>query len=107
VPVESRTHYHFSAYVRTEAISTDSGMRFEILDPRHPSQVQIVTSDVIGTSPWTLVQADIVTGPDTDLLKIALRRLPSWKFDNKLSGTVWIDDVRLTPVEVAPKDGSA
>jgi tetratricopeptide (TPR) repeat protein len=106
VSVLSGTRYHFSAYVRTEGISTDSGIRFEILDPRHPSQVQISTSDLIDTNPWTLVQADIVTGPDTNILEIVLRRVPSWKFDNKLSGTVWIDDIALTPIETSPKDSS-
>ena len=106
VLVESGTRYHFSAYVRTEGISTDRGVRFEILDPRHPSQVQFETPEVTGITPWTLVQADLVTGPDTHLLKIALRRIPSWKFDNKLSGTVWIDDVALTPIMELPEDGS-
>jgi len=106
VSVESGTHYHFSAYVRTEAISTDRGIRFEILDPRHSSPVQLMTPDVVGTNPWTLVQSDLVTGPDTHLLKITLRRIPSWKFDNKLSGTVWVDDVALTPMSKASKDGN-
>ena len=92
--------------MRTEEISTDSGVRFEIIDIRHPSEVQIVTPNVTGTNPWTLVQADVLTGPETNLLKIALRRIPSWKFDNKLSGTVWVDDVRLTPAQVSPKDSS-
>ncbi len=64
----------------------------EIVDPRHTSQVQIVTPDVAGTNPWTLVQTDLVTGSQTQLLRITLRRIPSWKFDNKLSGTVWVDD---------------
>jgi tetratricopeptide (TPR) repeat protein len=106
IPVESSTHYHFSAYVRTEGIYTDRGIGFEISDPRHPSQVEQVTSEFIGTNPWTLVEADLVTGPETHFLKIALRRLPSWKFDNKLSGTAWVDDVALTPVKQVPRDGS-
>jgi len=106
VAVEPATHYRFSAYVRTEAISTDRGIRFEIIDPRHPSSVQLMTPDVVGTNPWTLVQSDLVTGPDTHLLKITLRRIPSWKFDNKLSGTVWVDDVALKPISKASKDGN-
>jgi tetratricopeptide (TPR) repeat protein len=106
VLVQSKTSYHFSAYVRTEGISTDSGIRFEILDPRHPSQVQIITPNIIGTNPWTQLHADLMTGSDTDLLKITLRRIPSWKFDNKLSGTAWVDDVALTPVKESPKDRS-
>jgi hypothetical protein len=106
IPVESGTRYHFSAYVQTDGISTDRGIGFEIFDPRHPSRVQLVTSEIIGTNPWTLVEADLVTGPDTHFLKIALRRIPSWKFDNKLSGTVWVDDVALTPISEASQDGA-
>jgi hypothetical protein len=106
VPVDPGTRYHFSAYLRTEGVSTDRGIGFEIFDPRHPSQVQQATSEVLGTNPWTLVQADVVTGPETHFLKIAVKRLPSWKFDNKLSGTVWIDDVVLTPMSAASTDGA-
>jgi tetratricopeptide (TPR) repeat protein len=100
VAVQPGSRYHFSAYMRTEEISTDNGIRFEILDPRHPSEVEVVTSNIRGTNPWALVEADVMTGRDTTLLKITLRRAPSWKFDNKLSGTVWIDDVALTPVTI-------
>lgn len=105
IAVQARTTYYFSAYMRTEGISTDSGIRFEIFDPRNTSQLAVVTPDIRGTNPWTLVQANVVTGPDTHLLEIVLRRLPSWKFDNKLSGTVWIDDVRLSPSGGREKDG--
>ena len=106
VAVNPDTHYHFSAYLRTEQISTDRGICFEVLDPWHPAQVQTVTRDVTGTNLWTAAQAEIVTGPDTHLLEIILRRMPSWKFDNKLSGTVWIDDVNLSPVPQAGKGKS-
>jgi tetratricopeptide (TPR) repeat protein len=106
IPVESRTRYHFSAYLRTEGISSDRGIGFQIFDLHHPPQLQLMTSESIGTNPWTLVQADLATGPDTHLLKIALRRIPSWKFDNKLGGTVWVDDVSLTPIRESPKDSS-
>jgi Tetratricopeptide repeat len=106
VPVEPGTHYHFSAFLRTEAITTDRGLGFEIYDPRHPSEVQAVTPEMVGTNPWTLVHADIATGSETRLLRIVLRRVPSWKFDNKLCGTVWIDDVALAPARAASRDGS-
>ena len=106
VAVHSATRYHLSAYVRTDGISTDRGVRFEIFDPRHPSQVQVVTQELTGTNPWTLVQAELVTRPDTQFVQLTLQRVPSWKFDNKLSGTVWIDDVVLTPVPTRAKDSS-
>jgi type IV pilus assembly protein PilF len=103
VPVQSKTRYRFSAYVRTEKISTDSGIRFAIYDPRHPAKVQVLTPTMVGTNPWAPVNTGIVTAADTDLLVIALRRIPSWKFDNKLAGTVWVDDVSLVPVEQVSK----
>ena len=95
VPVEPRTGYHFSAYLHVEGISTDSGIRFAVFDN---AALQVLTPEFVGSHPWSLVEADVVTGPQSHLLMIALRRLPSWKFDNKLRGTVWVDDVSLVPV---------
>lgn len=106
VSVEPGMRYHFSAYLRTAQLSTDHGMRFEILDIRHSSQVQVATAEVQGTNPWTLIETNVVAGPDTHLLKVTLQRKQSWKFDNKLSGTVWIDDVALTPVSTPFKETS-
>ncbi len=103
VPVEPRTRYHFSAYVRTEGISTDHGIRFQILDPQHPSEVQVFTPNMIGTNPWTLVEADFTTGKNTQLLEIALCRIFTWKFDNKIRGTAWVDDVVLSPIQTQAK----
>jgi tetratricopeptide (TPR) repeat protein len=97
-PVEPRHRYHFAAYLRLEGISTESGIRFAIYDPFHPAALQILTSDLVGSHPWSLIQEEVVTSPETHLLVIALRRIPSWKFDNKLRGTVWVDDVSLIPI---------
>jgi tetratricopeptide (TPR) repeat protein len=96
--VEPGHRYHFSAYLRLDGISTDSGIRFAINDSFHPAALQILSPDLVGSHPWSLVQADLATGPETHLLTIALRRIPSWKFDNKLRGTVWVDDVSLVPI---------
>ena len=106
IPVRPRHLYHFSAYLRTDSITTDSGLRFLISDPFHPDKVQLLTPNIVGTNPWTLVNADIMTDSDTDLVVIALRRIPSWKFDNKLSGTAWVDDVELVSEADVPKGSS-
>ena len=101
VAVEPRRRLRFAAYLRTEGISTDSGVRFLIYDPHHPTVPQTLTRDLTGTHPWSLVDTELTTGPETRLLAIVLRRLPSRKFDNKLQGTVWVDDVSLTLLEPA------
>ena len=103
-PVEPRHRYHFAAYLRLDGVSTDSGIRFAVRDAFHPDALQILSPDLVGSHPWSVVEADFVTGPETHLLTIALRRVPSWKFDNKLRGTVWVDDVSVVPISEDIKD---
>lgn len=98
VPVRPRNRYRFTAFLRTEGISTDSGIRFRIFDPKRRAALDILTPGLVGSEPWVLQEAEIATGSETRLLAIALRRLPSRKFDNKLRGTAWLDDVSLTAV---------
>jgi len=95
--VDPRHRYHFAAYLRTEGISTDSGIRFAVYDASSPSALPMLTADQVGTHPWSQVETELITGPQTHLLTIVLRRAPSEKFDNKLRGTVWVDDVSLVP----------
>lgn len=106
VPVEPNRRYRFEAYVRTEAISTDSGIRFALYDVFHPAALQILTPNLLGDHPWSLVEAELTTNPQTRLLAIVLRRIPTGKFDNKFRGTAWVDDVALIPVFRDTQDGS-
>jgi Tetratricopeptide repeat len=98
VLVSPGTHYRFQGFLRTDQISTENGMRFEIVDPKHQQDLDLVTQNETGTAPWTLEQTDFTTGSQTHLLLIRLARRPSARLDNKLRGTVWIDDVSLVPV---------
>jgi hypothetical protein len=97
VPVAPNQNYHFHASMRTEDITTESGMRFAIADPNHAGAANVVTDSVTGTTPWTPVEADVATGPDTHFVVVRLARYPSRLFDNKLGGTVWIADLSLAP----------
>jgi tetratricopeptide (TPR) repeat protein len=98
VLVSPGTHYLCQGFLRADQISTESGMRFEILDPNHPRDLDVLTHNETGTLPWTLEQADFTTGPQTHLIVIRVARRPSERLDNKIRGTVWIDDVSLAPV---------
>jgi hypothetical protein len=99
VPVEPGHGYHFRAFVRTEHITTESGVRFSISGTHETGDVKISTDNLTGTNPWTAVDAGIRTGPATHFLAVRMFRNGSRLFDNKLSGTVWIADVSLTPAE--------
>ncbi|HWG58337.1 MAG TPA: tetratricopeptide repeat protein [Candidatus Acidoferrales bacterium] len=101
VPVEPSQAYVFSAMIRTDEISTESGMRFSITDPNHPREPRATTDNMTGSHPWTRVRANVTTGADTHFLEVQLFRPPSRLFESKLGGTVWISDVSLAPATQA------
>ncbi len=97
VPVEPGRWYHFHAYMRTQALSTEMGTRFLITDPNHVSAVTAKTENFTGSHAWTATDLDLQTSANTHFLLVQLLREQSHMFDNKLSGTMWIADVSLTP----------
>jgi cytochrome c-type biogenesis protein CcmH/NrfG len=99
VAVEPNRSYRFHAYMKTESITTEMGMRFSITDPNHYNAVRVLTENLTGSHPWTATDVDVATGPETHFLLVQLLRDSSRMFDNKLSGTLWIADVSLVPAE--------
>ncbi|MGH9775357.1 MAG: tetratricopeptide repeat protein [Candidatus Acidiferrales bacterium] len=95
VNVRPAQTYSFSAFLRTQDITTDRGFYFAIYDPRDPDQSKSSTPELIGTREWTEVTADFTAGSETELAVIVLRREASRKIDNKIKGVVWVDDVAL------------
>jgi tetratricopeptide (TPR) repeat protein len=106
VPVEPGRTYHFNAYIHTEGITTESGMRFSIYDPQHIAAVNVQTENLTGTNPWARADADVTTSAETHFLVVCLRRTPSRLFDNRLSGTVWLADVSLVPSDSSAESPS-
>jgi hypothetical protein len=98
VPVQPATPYRFSAFFRTSDLTTDSGVRFEVRDISRPGNPTHFTPNLVGTQEWAEADAEFVTGKDTRVLQVVLRRLPSEKLANKIRGTAWLDDVGLVPV---------
>jgi tetratricopeptide (TPR) repeat protein len=97
VRVDPDRAYHFHSSIRTDQVTTESGVQFSISDPNHTGVVNAVSDNFTGSHPWTDVDLDIHTGPQTHFLLIRLVRYPSRLFENKLSGTAWIAGVSLAP----------
>jgi len=97
VAVEPSTSYWFSAWVRTQDISTDQGVRFGLHSVGDSENSIAWTEDVRGTQPWTQVKFLWTSGSDIRELQLCVSRLPSAKFDSKIGGSAWIDDVALVP----------
>jgi hypothetical protein len=95
--------YRFHAFIRTEALTTDQGIQFRISDAELPTRLDEVRGQFTGSNPWSSVDHDFVVAPKIRILRIEVIRQPSMKFDNKVGGTAWIDDLRLEPI-AAPVD---
>ncbi len=99
VLVRPNTRYQFSADMRADAITTDSGPRFQVFDASGSGELLAATESVLGTSGWTEQRLEFKTPADTRLLLVRVARPASSKFDNKIRGTVWIAKVGLVQEE--------
>jgi hypothetical protein len=97
VSVQPSTSYLFSAWVLTRSLSTDQGVRFGLRSIGDPNNSAVWTEDVEGTQPWTKIELPWTSGKDVHELQLCVTRLPSVKFDSKIRGSAWIDDVVLAP----------
>jgi hypothetical protein len=91
--------YRFRAYIRTQDVSTNEGVAFHVVHDAAPKQLDFTTQNLKGTNDWTLVECVFDAPPAGGLARVSLTRRPSLKFDNQIKGTVWIDQVRISPVQ--------
>jgi tetratricopeptide (TPR) repeat protein len=100
VPVQPNTRYHFEGYLRTVGITTQNGIHFLLYFPG-TTQPAIILDNFTGDHPWQAQSADFTTAAGAQRVQIVIYRPPSQKFDNKLAGTLWVDDVSLTPASTS------
>ena len=92
VVVEPGQSYRLSFRGRAQDLSTDQGVFFEVQDG--PSRkILLATERFLGSMPWTTYASTFVS--PNPWIHIQLRRVPSSRFDNRMSGVLWIDSVRL------------
>ncbi len=70
VPVKPNTVYRFMGYMRVQAITTDSGPRFQIQDAYDSSKLSLSTDNLVGALNWLPQQLEFKTGPKTRLLLV-------------------------------------
>jgi len=78
--------YRLEAFARTKAITTDEGVALRVLNAQ--------TEKAIGTTNWRRLQATFVVSA-LRVVEIQVVRHSSLRFDSKIAGSVWIDDVSL------------
>jgi hypothetical protein len=97
VNVEPNTTYHFSGWVRTQNLTTNSGIGFRILPQGDPESTVSQTREIHGTNPWTSIDTPWTAGPKVRQAVICVMREPSDTPNANISGTAWVDDVDLVP----------
>ena len=100
--VRPETTYRFSAWVRTQSLTSDEGVRFRLYWSSDNSTSGFTDSqDSRGTQSWTRIEMPWSSGKDVHRARICVMRSASRGFDPRIQGTAWIDDVSLVPVGTA------
>jgi hypothetical protein len=79
--------YRLTAWMRTSNLSSDQGLALVLNGVSTPA--------LTGSHDWTMVAADVTVGDGASAGEVSVVRQRSWRFDGKLQGVVWIDDVAL------------
>ena len=103
VLVQPSTAYHFSAWVKTQSITTEQGIRFQLRPMGTQDNLTVVTSDLRGTQSWTNIETSWSSGENVREVQVCVARLPSQEFDDKIQGIAWVDDVSLVPGPAEPR----
>jgi tetratricopeptide (TPR) repeat protein len=97
VPVSPSTSYHFSAWVKTKAVTTDQGVRFQLRSLGTHDTSVAMTPELHGSEPWTHIEIPWSSGKDVQEVQVCLVRFLSDQLENKIKGTTWVDDIALVP----------
>jgi len=93
LPLKSDTEYVLSAYVKTEALTTKSGLKIEVVGVGQP--LQGVSETLIGDNAWRELIVSFRTPAQLQGGLVRVRRDKTDKFDRYISGTIWIDNFQL------------
>lgn len=93
VEVQPGVAYRFSAWLRTQSLTTTQGVRFRL----ESRAGYVETSDLQETQPWTKIELPWTAGKDIHEVRVCVCRNPSDDFNARIQGTAWVDDVALVP----------
>jgi hypothetical protein len=100
LPVEPNKTYLFSAWVKTKSLTSDQGIRFAIYSSL-PGKM--ATSELHGDQPWTNLTLQWTSPADLSATQVCAVRDQSDRPNSEVSGSAWIDDVSMTPIDPGSK----
>jgi hypothetical protein len=98
VPLLPGRPYRLSYWWKAREITSDQGPFMDVTGKGCKGLYQKGPM-IVDTEEWTQVSLEFDVPEGCDGVVVCLRRVPSRRFDNKLGGTLWLDDFSLQPVE--------
>lgn len=97
-PVQPGKRYKVIGYIKTENITTQNGIFLNVAGYRCVPFAKR-TESVTGTDLWKKMEVEFSAPGNCKAIKIGMGRERSEKFDNKISGDVWIDSITMNSIE--------
>jgi len=94
VPLKPNTEYVLRANMKTQAVTTKSGLKIEVLGAGQ--SFHSASETLTGDNEWRKLIVRFRTPAPLQGGLVRVRREKTDKFDRYISGTVWIDHVSLT-----------
>jgi hypothetical protein len=94
LPLKSNTEYVLKANARTQALTTKSGLKIEVIGVGQAFRA--VSETLTGDNEWGELTIAFRTPAQSQGGLVRIRRERTDKFDRFISGTAWLDHVRLT-----------
>jgi len=94
--------YRLSVEVRANGLTTDERPFFRVFDSVNPVRLDVATAPLPEKIPRSWLTLDFAVPRGTEAVQIQIERRPSHHFDNKISGTLHVYQVSLTPASTDP-----
>lgn len=98
IPIEPDRDYLLTSYIATQGITTRNGISWDVYCYPKGNMTKS-TEPLTETTDWKRVELPFHTPSDCKSVVVRLRRYKSEKLDRYISGTAWVDDVKLLKVE--------
>lgn len=90
--------YRLQAMVKTEGVTTREGVALAIEGPG----INVSTESKVGTNDWAPVACEFDVPAEVGVVQLKVVRPRVFRFDNRIAGTAWIDQVSITKVGPDP-----
>jgi|GEM_PF-1240805 len=94
--------WQLDAFMKTSKLASDKGVVIRVVDTSDAANLDVATTTFEGTQEWTRINKTFAVLAETSRARLEILRPQSRNLDDRITGTVWIDDVTLSP---APKAG--